>query len=179
MRRVRYGVGMSLDGYIADPGGGMDWLVSDKTYDSSGFFCSIDTAIMGRITFDVARRHGMKGAYPGLRTFICSRTLRAADHPEVTIVDDAVATIASLRREPGKDIWVVGGGVLLRDLLAANAVDTIEIGLSPVLLGQPGAPLLAPVPPLPHPVRLELTRSETLPSGLLVLEYAVQPAPSP
>lgn len=64
MRRVRYGVGMSLDGYIANARGGTDWLVSDKTYDSGSFFRTVDTAIMGRITFEVARRQGMRGGYP-------------------------------------------------------------------------------------------------------------------
>ena len=177
MRRVRYGVGMSLDGYIADAQGGTHWLVSDPTYDSRSFFRDIDTAIMGRITFEVAQQQGMRGGYPGLRTYVCSRTLQPADHPEVTIIsDDAVAAVEAMRRESGKDIWLVGGGALLRSLLAGGVVDTVELGVSPLLLGQPGAPVLAPTPPLPEPVRLRLTRSETLPTGLLILEYAVGPA---
>ncbi|HEX3160335.1 MAG TPA: dihydrofolate reductase family protein [Gemmatimonadaceae bacterium] len=179
MRRVRYGVGMSLDGYIADARGGTDWLVSDAAYDAGTFFRAVDTAIMGRITYEVARRQGMRGGYPGLRTYVCSRTLRAADHPDVTLIGENLAgAIAALRREPGKDMWLVGGGALLRSFLEEGLVDTVEVGVSPVLLGQAGAPLLSPVPPLPHPVRLRLTRSEVLPTGLLVLEYAVQTAGS-
>ena len=46
MRRVRYGVGMSLDGYIADPAGGTNFLASDPTYDSAPFFASIDTVLI-------------------------------------------------------------------------------------------------------------------------------------
>lgn len=175
MRRVRYGVGMSLDGYIADAHGGTDWLISDPTYDPRSFFANVDTAIMGRISFELARQQGMRGGYPGLRTYVCSRTLQAADHPDVTIIrDDVASMIAAMQREPGKDMWLVGGGTLLRSFLSSGLVDTIEVGVSPLLLGQAGAPLLSPTPPLPHPVRLQLTRSEALPTGLLILEYAVQ-----
>ncbi len=175
MRRVRYGVGMSLDGYIADANEGTGYLTSDPAYDSSGFFRSIDTAIMGRRTYEVAQRAGMRGGYPGLRTYVCSRTLRPADHSGLTVLDDDVpAAVDALRREEGKDIWLVGGGSLLRSLLDAELVDTIELGVSPLLLGQPGTPMLSVTPPLPHPVRLALTRSEAMPSGMLVLEYAVQ-----
>ena len=175
MRRVRYGVGMSLDGFIADANEGTGFLISDPAYDSSAFFRSIDTAIMGRLTYEVAQRAGMRGGYPGLRTYVCSRTLRAADHPGLTIIgDDVPVAVDALRRETGKDIWLVGGGALLRSLLEAELVDTIELGVSPLLLGQPGTPMLAPTPALPHPVRLELTRSEAFPSGMLVVEYAVK-----
>jgi dihydrofolate reductase len=171
---------MSLDGYIADPRGATDWLVSDPSYDPRSFFQSVDTAIMGRITFELARRQGMQGGYPGLRTYVCSRTLRAADYPEVTVLaDDVGGAIRALRREPGKDIWLAGGGELLRSLLAEGVVDTIEVGVSPLLLGQPGAPVLATSPPLPHQVQLRLTRSDTFPSGLLVLEYAVKSRAAP
>ena len=52
MRRVRYGVGMSLDGFIADAWGGTGFLVSDPTYDSAPFFASIDTVLMGRVTYE-------------------------------------------------------------------------------------------------------------------------------
>lgn len=60
MRRVRYGVGMSLNGFIADDQGGTDFLVSDSTYDPAPFFASIDTVLMGRLTYEVALRHGMR-----------------------------------------------------------------------------------------------------------------------
>jgi dihydrofolate reductase len=176
MRRVRYGVGISLDGYIAGPAGELDYLVSDPTYDQRAFFSAIDTVLMGRKTYEAARKHGA-GGFPGLRAYVFSRTLRAADHPEVTVVaSDAAAVVAALRSEAeGKDIWLAGGGALLASLLAAGVVDTVEVGISPVLLGQPGVPLLAPAPPLPVPVRLELTRSQAYPSGLLIAEYAVRP----
>lgn len=167
MRRVRYGVGMSLDAFIADPQGGTGFLVNDRDYDSGPFFASIDTVLMGRKTFDVAGRQ----SYPGLRTYVFSRTLPPEDFPGVTIVsaEDAVSTVAALRAEEGKDIWLSGGGELCGHLLEAGLVDTVEIGLSPVLLGQ-GVPLVAP---LPRAVRLELVEHQVYRSGMITLTYAV------
>ena len=103
---------------------------------------------------------------------MCS--LPPADHPEVTIVAyDAPAIVAALQAEDSsKDIWLAGGGDLFASLLAAGVVDTVEVGISPVLLGRPGVPLLAPA--LPLPLRLELTATRNYPSGLLVAEYAVR-----
>jgi dihydrofolate reductase len=173
MRRVRYGVGMSLDGYIADGEGGTDWLVADPAYDPGPFFASIDTVLMGRITYESAVRQGMR-AYPKLRNIVFSRSLRPSDYPEVTVIaSDAVETVAQLRRQPGQDIWLCGGGVLFRSLLGAGLVDTVELGVSPLLLGRRGVAMLSLIPELPAPVRLELRRHDALPTGLLVLEYSV------
>jgi dihydrofolate reductase len=173
MRRIRFGVGMTLDAFIADDHGATNFLVSDPTYDSAPFFASIDSVIMGRVTYTEAVRQGMR-VYPGLKTYVVSRTLEQANFPEVTIIGgDAERAIAGLRREPGKDIWLCGGGILFRSLIAAGLVDTVELGVSPLLLARPGRPMIECDPPLSQPVRLELTRYAALPSGLLLLEYAV------
>jgi dihydrofolate reductase len=168
-RRVRYAVGMSLDGFIADADDGIAWMTSDRAYDAKPFFASIDTVLVGRRSFEVMRRHGQR-AYPGLRTVVFSRTLSAGEHPEVTIVsDDAAAAVRALCDAPGKDIWLSGGGVLFASLLEADVVDTVELGVSPILLGR-GKPLLS------SPVarrRLALTEQRALPSGLLLLSYDV------
>ena len=106
MRRVRYGVGMSLDGFIADDAGATGFLVAEPTYDAAPFFASIDSVIMGRNTYEAAVRQGMR-AYPKLRNFVVSRTLRQEDFPEVTILgDNALDAIAALRRADGRDIWL-------------------------------------------------------------------------
>jgi dihydrofolate reductase len=160
---------MSLDGFIGDVADGTGWMVGDPTYDSKPFFASIDTVLMGRRSYEVMLRHGV-AAYPGLRTFVFSRTLRPVDHPEVTIVADGAAErVAQLRAEPGKDIWLCGGGELFRSLLEADLVDAIEVGLCPVLLGA-GRPFL---PPGTSSRRLRLSKHQFYPSGLLVVYYDI------
>src|SRR6478672_11228600 len=102
MRRVRYGVGMSLDGFIADARDGMEWMIGDPGYDSKPFFASIDTVLVGRRSYEVMLRQGVR-SYPGLRTFVFSRTLLASDYPEVTMVaDDAPGVVAALRAAGGR-----------------------------------------------------------------------------
>jgi len=170
VRRVRYGVGMSLDGFIADSHDGTSWMIGDPSYDSKPFFASIDTVLVGRRSYEVMLRHRTR-SYPGLRTYVFSRTLRATDYPEVTILgDNGVTTVAELRAAAGKDIWLSGGGDLFRSLLEANLVDTIELGVCPILLGQ-GRPFL---PSAARSHQLRLTHQEAFPSGLLVLHYDVK-----
>ena len=169
MRRVRYGVGMSLDGFIADSEDGTSWMTGDPAYDSKPFFASIDTVLIGRRSYEVMLRYGQR-TYPGLHTYVFSRTLKAADYPEVTMVaDNAAAAVMELRAGNGKDIWLSGGGELFRSLLAADVVDTVEVGVSPILLGQ-GRPFL-PSPGLTR--KLRLSHEQAFPSGLLVLHYEV------
>jgi dihydrofolate reductase len=172
MRRVRYGVGMSLNGFIADSTGGTDFLVSDSGYDPGPFFASIDTVLMGRRTYELAVQLGMR-AYPGLRNIVISSTLDAAAYAEVEVLRDTTS-VSSLRDADGKDIWLCGGGVLLASLLAADLVDTIEVGVSPVLLCGRGTPMLADAAGLPPSIRLELTAHRGLSTGLLILEYDVR-----
>ncbi len=175
MRKVRYSVAASLDGYIAGPHGEYDWIVMDPAIDFAAFFKTIDTVLMGRRTFEVVLQQGGAGM-PGMRTYVFSRTLRADDHPGVTIVTEGAASIvAALRAEQGKDIWLMGGGVLFRSLLEAGLVDTVEVGVVPVLLGQ-GVPLL---PGGDAATRLELTKTETFPSGITLLRYAVRRGVAP
>jgi dihydrofolate reductase len=171
MRRVRYSVAMSLDGFIAGPKGEYGWIVADPAIDFAAFFETIDTVLMGRGTFEVALKQGSGGGMPGKRTYVFSRSLRPEDYPDVTIVaDDPASTVAALREEDGKDIWLMGGGVLFRSLLGAGVVDTVEVGIVPVLLGS-GIPLL---PELSDTVRLELANAETFPSGIVLLKYDVR-----
>jgi dihydrofolate reductase len=169
MRRVRYAVAMSLDGYIAGPNGEADWIIMDPEIDFKAMFEQFDTFIMGRRTFEPMARV-RRGETTGVKTFVFSRTLRQQDYPGVTIVAEGVEeTVAALRAEPGKDIWLFGGGTLFGSLLEAGLVDTVEVAIMPVLLGE-GIRLLAP----PAKERkLKLTGHKVYKTGIVSLEYSI------
>ena len=168
MRKVRLSVAVSLDGYIAGPNGESDWIVMDPDIDFGALMRAFDTVLLGRKSYEATRQYGGLGM-PGMQTYVFSRTLRQADCPGVTVSSNPKATIDDLKGADGKDIWLFGGGELFRSLLELRLVDSVELAVIPVLLGD-GLPLL------PHPsaqTKLRLTNHRIYPkTGTVSLEYA-------
>lgn len=165
---------MSLDGYIADPNGGYDWIVIDPDIDFTAMYARYDTFIMGRKTYELmqsmgeAESTGMKGK----ATIVLSRTMRQEDHPQVTVVSDDSwrGVVDKQRRKRGKDIWLFGGGEVFRTLLNAGYVDALEVAIIPVVLGG-GIQFLPPPGTL---TKLKLTKQRLYKkTGTLMLEYDV------
>jgi dihydrofolate reductase len=170
VRRVRYLVAASLDGYIAGPKGEADWIIMDPDIDFQAMWDQFDTFLIGRRTFEAMGGKKSSG-FGGMKVFVFSRTLRQRDYPKVTIVSENIEqTVSALRAQPGKDIWLFGGGLLFRTLLAAGLVDTVEVGVVPVLLGG-GIPLL---PPPAKIAKLTLTDHKVYKIGIVSLTYAVK-----
>ena len=171
MRRIRYSVAMSLDGYIAGPNGEYDWIPMDPDIDFVAMFSAFDTALVGRKSFEVAQQASNAGM-PGIRTIVVSRTLAPADYPDVTIMNEvSKARFDALKQQPGKDIWLWGGGLLFRSLLDAGVVDSVEVAVVPVLLG-------AGIPMMPAGVDksfLDLTKTRVYEkTGIVALAYRVR-----
>jgi riboflavin biosynthesis pyrimidine reductase len=118
------------------------------------------------------RGHGAARLCSVQRKDLClSRSLQASDYPDITIVaTDQEKTVQLLREQPGKDIWLFGGGQLFSSLLDANLVDTVELAIIPVLLGG-GIPMLAC---LKKQTQLKLKTHKIYKSGIVALEYSVK-----
>jgi dihydrofolate reductase len=170
MRRVRYRVAMSLDGFIAGPHGELDWLVPGSTGELQTFFSEIDTVLLGRRTFELTRQPGAPQFPREWRQYVFSRTLSADIHPDVMIVAiDAARVVASLRAASGRDIWLFGGAELFRGLAAHGQVDTVEVVVVPVLLGT-GIQLVGEGSGR-IPLRLVAAKSD--PKGVVSLRYDI------
>ena len=168
-RRLRYQVAVSLDGFIAGPNGEYDWIVMDPGVDFAALLREFDTAVMGRKTYDLVAAQGEQGMM-GLEAIVFSRTLPAGERRGIRIVnDDPAKVVAALKEQRGRDIWLFGGGELFRSLLDAGLVDTVELAVMPVLLGE-GIPVLPPG----ASAKLVLTEQKHLPaSGIVMLAYSV------
>ncbi|RIK31802.1 MAG: dihydrofolate reductase [Anaerolineae bacterium] len=169
MRKIRYQVACSLDGYIADVDGKTGWIVDEPSIDFGALFDQFDTLLMGRLTYE-----GMAATADGFwgkAVYVFSKTLKQEDHPQVTIVsDNPQSMLNEMRSMSGKDIWLFGGGELFQSLLALGCVDTVEPAIIPIILGG-GRPLL-PSPAIQQ--ALTLTSHRVFPSGIVWLEYTIR-----
>ena len=170
MRRIRYAVATSLDGYVAGPNGETDWIIMDPEIDFGALFKQFDTILLGRRTFQTMASAGR--AMPGMKAFVFSRTLSQRDHPGVTIVSgESIGMLTDLKESPGKDIWLFGGGALFRSLAELRLVDSVEVSVIPVLLGA-GLPLF---PGPSNRINLTLSGHKVYPkTGIVWLEYSIR-----
>jgi dihydrofolate reductase len=176
MRKITFGVANSLDNFIARKDDGIDWLYwsEDVTKIMTEFWKNIDTVLMGRKTYEVSLRIGERAggeSFPGVRSYIFSRTLKPADHKSVEIVsEDAAAFVRKLKDQPGKDICCMGGGELAKTLFEAGLIDEIGLNVHPVLLGS-GIPLFLE---MNRQVDLELLEARPLKGGCVLMSYRVK-----
>lgn len=170
MPQLRYAVASSLDGYIAGPDGGYDWIPIDPDIDFPAMYAAVSGLVMGRVSYDVFLATGGAPG-PALPTVVCSRTLPEGVRNGVTFVRDAIAHVRQLKTSrEDKPLWLWGGGALFRELAEAGLVDGVDVAILPVLLGA-GVPLLpSPGPRLPLRLRTQRLYAKT---GTLSVEYDV------
>lgn len=160
-------IATSLDGYIASPDGAVDWLFHDADYGYTEFMESLDAVVMGRKTWEQAINFE-EVPFAGKQVFVFSRTSAPARDQRVRHVHGEVATVvAGIRRRIRRNLWLVGGGDLIRQFIAHQLVDEFRLFVHPIILGV-GIPLF-----LPHSERTHLSfvGSHAFPSGLVELRY--------
>jgi dihydrofolate reductase len=174
-RKVIVHIATSADGYIARPDGDLEWLTSRPApkgfYGMNAFVRSIDTKLLGRKTYEESLRLGARFDSKS-RHIVFSRQAPPADALSgVEFVSGAIGPFVSrLRKEPGKDIWLMGGGELIASFLDEQAIDEFVISVVPVFIGD-GIPLIAR---RHRHVPLELQSVERFEDGLVQVHYRVQ-----
>ena len=172
-RKIIVYIATSADGYIARPDGGIDWLdrpTPKGSYGMNDFYRSIDTILWGRKTYDFGVSMG--GPFDAkVRNYVFSRRPPAANPPKgVEFVSAPIGEFAAaLRKQPGKHIWMMGGGELIASFLDEGQVDEFSIHVIPVLIGE-GIPLIQP---RHRNVPLQLIDAKPFPDGVVHLHYGV------
>lgn len=176
MRKVTFGGAISFDNYIARKDDAVDWLMWNKEAASvmNDYWKTIDTIVMGRRTYEVALRMGGFGAYPGMKNYVFSRTLKQSAGKKVKnleiVSEDAAEFVRKLKNQAGKDICVMGGGLLAKALFEADLIDELGFNIHPVLLGS-GIPLFHE---MNRQLDLELVECKPFKNGCLMVSYRIK-----
>jgi len=174
-RKIIAYLATSADGFIARLDGSVDWLNRPSPRGSYGypaFFRSIDTILWGRKTYDQALGTGGVSGGFGLKVknYVFTRHPPKSPAAEVEFVHRPIRAFAKrLRAQPGKDIWMMGGGGLIASFLDVGEIDEFSIHVIPVFIGE-GIPLIAPRHRL---VELKLLSTRRFSDGVVHLNYRV------
>ena len=142
MRKVTLYIAMSLDGYIADRSGNVDWLSGqDSTVETintySAFIKDIDTVVMGWKTYHqvTTELSPDEWIYSALTSYIIThRVLPSAENFKF-VQEDPCRIVQKLKQEPGRGIWICGGANIVQPLIKADLIDEYYISIIPTLLG--------------------------------------------
>lgn len=173
MRKLTFGAGISLDNYLARADHSVDWLMwsEEAAAVTADLWKTIDTVLMGRKTYEAAVREGLVGGYPGVTTYVFSRTLPEGAAEGVTIVRrDAAEFVRELKGESGAGLCLMGGGEVARSLFEAELIDEVGFSIHPLLLGS-GIPVYHA---MSRPVKLELVECRAFKNGCVYVMYRVK-----
>jgi len=174
-RKIIVYIATSADGYIARPDGDVGWLERPRpkgNYGMGAFFKTIDTILWGRKTYAKGIELGMKasGFAPRIKNYVFSRRPHVSSEGAFEFVNKPVKAFAQrLRSQPGKDIWMMGGGEIIAAFLDEGEIDEFSIHVIPILIGE-GIPL---VQPRHRSIPLKLLSTKAFPDGVVHLKYRV------
>lgn len=164
-------VGISLDGYIAAPDGGVDWL---KPYGDAGagfapFIKTIGSIVMGRVTYDHAAARGGYASFGKIPSYVVThRPFESRSSLVIPFTGALRDLVAEIRERYPGDIWLMGGGGVTRSFQDADLIDIWSVAFVPTLIGA-GLPMFPSRSYLEQ--RLRLARAHVYPSGVVELRY--------
>jgi dihydrofolate reductase len=174
-RKIIVNIATSADGYVARSDGNLDWLTKRPApkgfYGLPKFSRSIDAKILGRKTFDMSVTMGASFSADNVHYVFSRRTAPASVPPGVHFVTESISDFAErLRKQAGKNIWMMGGGDIIGSFLDEDAIDEFIITIVPTFIGG-GIPLIAP---RHREVPLRLQSVKRFPDGVVQLHYYVK-----
>jgi dihydrofolate reductase len=173
-RKIIVHIATSADGFIARSDGDLDWLTSRRAlegfYGLRKFAHSVDAKILGRKTFDISVKLGARFGKDEMH-YVFSRRPPGSLPAGVQFVTQSIGAFAErVRKEPGKNLWLMGGGEIIGSFLDDGAIDEFVLTVIPMFIGE-GIPLIAP---RHRDVPLRLLSARPFSDGVVQLHYAVQ-----
>ncbi len=142
MRKISLFIAMSLDGYIADSKGGVDWLKgqgndNDNIDTYSEFVKNIDTILMGWNTYHqvVTELSPQEWVYNDFTTYVITHRNHTSSEKICFVNINPIDLVKSLKEKNGKDIWICGGANIVQQLVNEDLIDCYYITIIPILLG--------------------------------------------
>ena len=170
MRKVILQLAVSLDSFIEGPNGEYDWCFTDQDYGLKDFFKRIDAVFIGRKSYEMAANaEGSADWMPPVKQYVFSDTLQDVKEGMVLVSGNISDQVETIKKEPGKDIWLFGGAALTASLMEAGLVDELILAVHPILLGS-GKPLFQGIK---KRIPLQLFDTKPYDTGLVMLSYKV------
>jgi dihydrofolate reductase len=182
MRKIILDLAVTLDGFIEGPNGEIDWCSMDDGdgLDFIDFINSIDTIFYGRVSYELWGNYqppenansDLKEVYKamlGKTKYVFSATKATDDTNAIFIQTDIKERVMQIKQQPGKDIWLYGGGKLITSLLNMGLVDVLRLAVHPVILAS-GKPLFNDIQ---ERIRLKSAGMQASGSGVILLTYEV------
>jgi dihydrofolate reductase len=174
-RKIIVNIAVSADGFIARPDGNLDWLTNRPApkgfYGMPAFMRTVDAKIVGRKTYDVSVRMGAQFNVND-RHYVYSNHPPPVSVPDgVEFISDPIGTFAKrLREQPGRNVWLMGGGEIIAAFLEEGAIDEFIISIIPIFIGE-GIPLIASR----HlGIPLKLRSVKPFPDGVVQVHYDIK-----
>lgn len=173
MRKVVLFIAMSLDGYIADRNGGVDWLdgqcndvENEDTY--SEFIKDIDTVVMGWTTYNqvVTELSPSEWVYSDLNSYVITHHEQISTKNIQFVHESPCDLVRRLKEENGKDIWICGGASIVQQLMQDGLIDKFYISIIPTILGS-GVRLFGAID---TEIKLKLTQTQNY-NGITEVVY--------
>lgn len=141
-RKVILYIGISLDGYIADKNGDVDWLEGqEKSYESDygyeAFSQTVDTVIMGYRTYNqiVTELSPEEWIYPDMDCYVVTHK-KLQNTTNIVFTDQSLRKlITTLKKQVGKHIWICGGAEIAQQCIAEGMIDEYHLTIIPTILG--------------------------------------------